>query len=334
MGKIMTTASKSPRKEAEELQYSLRSTFFYRRGLQFESLIQAVREIDSSKYDWTSPSSLGISKSSWAHIQAKKIPPCQVFCHPSVITTRPGFIMYYRSIAILPQKGTQRLVFGVKSLEEKGGKLSKDKALVISKFLNAYISSIIDGDPNFSVENIQLAGAMNFGTQVNGSWRNEVGEEGSRRVKELILKHFLDNDLLSNIKAKNGTNLPLSPPPLIEDVQAFATNNEYAIIFGTEPDISILSPQGILEAVIEIKAGLDPAGALERYGAAKKSFDKALRQNKSAATIYLASRITKGVADAMRDDRLVKQAFDLAKIFVSDKAREEFFKYLRWLTHL
>lgn len=53
-------------------------------------------------------------------------------------------------------------------------------------------------------------------------------------------------------------------------------SNHTSILFSSEPDISLLNNQGTTIGVIEVKGGADPAGALERYGAAKKSFEESL----------------------------------------------------------
>ncbi len=46
------------------------------------------------------------------------------------------------------------------------------------------------------------------------------------------------------------------------------------MLFGSEPDIAF-EKDGSLAVLIEIKGGKDPAGALERLGAIKKTFDEA-----------------------------------------------------------
>lgn len=323
-------------REAEKLQYSLRSTFLYRRYKEFESLLLEIREVDSNKYNWNASEDFGVSKTTLNYVKKKAIPYCQIFCHPDLISKDPRLIAYYRLIAILPQKGIQRLAFGINALEEGTRRsLNKDRAISLAKILNAYICSIIDSDPHFALEGILSTGLMNFGTQVNGSWRNEIGNEGSRRIKELILTHFIDADLIKQIVTKDGAVLlPTASFPPIDEIQGFSTKNDYKVTFASEPDISILSPKDNLETAIEVKAGIDPAGALERYGAAKKSFDRALRTNKACTTIYLASCITEGVKKAMSDDRLVKQDFNLTKVFVEDKARQDFLLYIQWLMHL
>jgi len=325
-------------KEIAQTQYSLRAFFFYRARKTFRTLCELVEKTDFTKYDWSHFQELGISKPSWKYIQKNKIHPSLIFCHPQLIMDTPVLVGYYRSLALLPQKGLGRLAFSTKSLEEgEKRSLSKIKATQISKVINNLISSLIDSDPNFSVEEIRLAAQANLGTQINGSWRNEIGNEGSRRVHAIILKHFLDKTQILEIILKDGTIAPPARiPASVDDVAGLKLVNGYKVLFGTEPDISIRNPQGVLEGAIEIKAGLDPAGALERYGAAKKSFDKALSENKAAITFYVASSpmLTAAVMDAIAGDRLVRKEFNLTEIFVNDTAREEFLKDFDWVSHL
>ncbi|MFQ5842778.1 MAG: XcyI family restriction endonuclease, partial [Thermodesulfobacteriota bacterium] len=240
---------KTSQKEAERLQYSLRATFFYRRRKDFKNLVAVVNGIDSSQYDWSPPGKLGISSSSLKYVQDNKIDLCQVFCHPDVIVSKPTLIAYYRSLAVLPQKGAQRLAFGVKTLEEGRGKLTNERATRLAKILNNYISSLVDGDPDFTIEGARAVGMMNYGAQLNGSWRNEIGNEGSRRVKELTLKHFLESNLVSKVNTREEPVSPPAAPPPLDDVQGFVATNGYSVVFGSEPDISIISPAGILEGV-------------------------------------------------------------------------------------
>ena len=323
-------------REVTQTQYSLRSFFFYHARKLFRLLCDTVVEVDSSRYDWSRLQELGISRSSWEYVQKKAIPRCQIFCHPQLIRKFPILIAYYRSIALLPQKGLQRLAFTTKSLEEgKGKPLSESKAIRLSRVINSLISSIIDSDPSFSIEDIYLAAQANLGTQIDGSWRGEIGTEGSRRIRALILKYFLDNQWLSEITLKDDiVASPLKPLASTDEVKGFTLINGYKILFGSEPDISIRNKEDILEGAIEVKAGLDPAGAMERYGAAKKSFDKVLNENKAAITIYLASCLTPAVKNAIADNRLVKKDYNLTKIFFDDEARGEFLNELKWVVHL
>jgi hypothetical protein len=323
-------------REAEELQYTIRSSFFYRKREQYKRILREVKRIRHRELNWEPLYDSGISKTAWARVLKKKIRPTEVFCHPEVIITKPQLVTYYRSIAILSQKGVQRLAFGINTIEEGRGRgLSIQRATTLSALFNKYVSLLVESDSSFSTKDIQLAGAMNFGTQINGSWRNEIGNEGTRRVKELLLSYLVEQKVVSTLNTKSGQEVPVGEAePTIDIIQSLGLKNSYKVLFGSEPDISLLSPDGILEGAIEVKAGLDPAGALERYGAAKKSFDSALSKNKSATTIYLASCITPRVRKAISGDRLVRQEFNLTEIFVNPRYKQSFLEHVKWLLHL
>jgi len=77
-----------------------------------------------------------------------------------------------------------------------------------------------------------------------------------------------------------------------------------------------------------VKGGTDPAGALERYGAAKKSFEEALRHNPNVITIFLASCITSEVEDRVKKDKTIKHYYNLTSILTREKERESFLKYV------
>jgi hypothetical protein len=323
------------RKEAVQAQYVLRSSFFYARRREFNDLCITIDLLNVSDIRWGKPKALGISEYSWDCLTKKAIPYHHAFCHPNLIQQDPELIAYYRSLALLPQKGLQRLAFGTQKLEEGKGRLTKQRALLLAKTLNGLISSIVDSDVAFSVPQARFAAQANYGTQINGSWRNEIGEQGKRSVNSMIVKHFIDKAMITEAELKDGSQVSSANIPSdIDEVRGFKLSNEYSVIFASEPDISIKNPQGILEAAIEVKAALDPAGAFERYGAAKKSFDKVLTENKAAVTIYLSSCIIDSVHDLMATDRLVRKEFNLTRIFVDQKARDEFLKYLLWIVHL
>lgn len=324
-----------PQKEAEKLQYNLRASFFYRKRLLFKKLAEAVEEINGDELEWGSPEEFGISKAAWKHIKTHNIAPVKLFAHPEVIKKTPHLLAYYRMISGISQKGMARITFATTPYEEEQIKsIDEQKLKSIIATINRHLSSLIESDPSFSLDDAKLLGMMNYGTQINGSWRNEIGIEGGRRVKEFIQNYFLNENKIKEIHLKDGSIRSAEYQTEIDNINGFEMLNGYRIIFSSEPDVSILNPSDKLEAAIEIKAGVDPAGALERYGAAKKSFDKALRENKSAETIYLASCITEGVKKEMSHDRLVRQDFNLTDIFVNETAKQEFLQHLRWLMHL
>jgi len=163
-------------------------------------------------------------------------------------------------------------------------------------------------------------------------WRNAIGAEGTYRVKELLVSSFIQLGAVNVFVTHGGVRVPSDQgPPPVSDLRAVITASDYQVIFGSEPDISIRDPQGILHATIEVKYGLDEAGALERYGAAKKSFERAARENPRVTNIYLAACITPEVKRRIDADRLVNKVFDLAEILGDSNKRAEFLEYLQWL---
>ena len=87
-----------------------------------------------------------------------------------------------------------------------------------------------------------------------------------------------------------------------------------AFLFSSEPDISLLNKQGTTVGVIEVKGGADPAGALERYGAAKKSFEESRRINAQVKTILVASCITSEVQTRIQQDPAISHYFNLTEM--------------------
>lgn len=72
--------------------------------------------------------------------------------------------------------------------------------------------------------------------------------------------------------------------------------NGLQIKFGDDPDVQF-EQQGKVAAAIEIKGGIDPAGALERLGAAIKTLQRVKQEFGRCKTILLIrkSTITEGV---------------------------------------
>src|SRR5205807_6267739 len=67
------------------------------------------------------------------------------------------------------------------------------------------------------------------------------------------------------------------------------------MVFGSDPDVSFYRQDAVGKAwvcVIEIKGGTDPAGAVERYGAATKSFQNALVSNNKCENFCLSALYT------------------------------------------
>lgn len=327
-------------REAIAVQYHLRSLFLARSLKKFLDFPRLVQQLNPVAYSWEGHETFGISSQAWIHITANQIAPHLIFCHPCVIQDNPKLIAYYRSLAAIPQKAIAKLAFGTADLEKGQERpLTESRAVQLANVLNRHISTIIEADPEFSSDEIVPLFFASVGSQLNGSWRNQIDREGTRQVKKLLIQGFLDQGLVRSFVRKDSVVLDPVAEWAVDDVKGFVVRNGYRVFFGLEPDISILNPEGeeptdLLVGVVEVKCGLDPAGALERYGAAKKSFDEAFRRNKSVETIYLASCITETVERRIAEDRSVRKTFNLTKVFFDPEEKHRFLNHIRWILHL
>lgn len=276
--------------EANRINYRLRSTFFYRKLKEYKTLsfpqrINALLQVEHL-YNWEW-ADWNIGEDAFAYInQCESLQLIEVFCHPRLIREHSTLIAYYRNIAALSQKAVKYLVgIDVKKLENDEAhrfSLTEKQALKLACLFNEHISLIIDS----SIESItkeELHGLLltSTGAQIDGSWRNAIGEEAEKVVQRLLIKEAKEHNILAALIPRAGTIVELYNPERIEEqlgnierYRGVMLTNHTSILFSSEPDISLLNNQGTTLGVIEVKGGADPAGALERYGAAKKSLKR------------------------------------------------------------
>jgi len=308
--------------EALKSQYVLRSLFLHKKLQEksFQDLIQNVEALNDPALQWDLQE-LHISKSAFAYINKALIKPTKVFCHPYVLIKNPPLATYYRGLSGISQKGISKLAANTASLEEnRVKKLEFDRALKISQGFNRIISTIIDGDINYSLEDARRLLLATIGITLDGSWRNQVGETATRQVQEMLLKFISERNLSKKEPSKKGDSGITQKPIVLK--------NDWQIVFSSDPDVGIYDKTDQLRVAIEVKGGIDDAGALERYGAARKSFDKARHENVRCTTIYLASCVTKAVEQRIKQDGLVSQTWNLTNILLDEQEREEFLKEL------
>jgi hypothetical protein len=151
----MTLSNAELLEEAIKIDYTLRSTFFYRKlhewgFVEINDEIQQLLAL-SSNYNWDKYSDWNISASAWTHITNAAIDPLQVFVHPRIILEQPRLMTYYRSLAAVSQKGVIKMIFDPKPYENgKKREISTDNALSMARLLNTHISLIIDSALTFS----------------------------------------------------------------------------------------------------------------------------------------------------------------------------------------
>ena len=312
-------------------QYGLKSLFFYKQleEAAFPALFGAVSDLDCSQYGFDEPGRVGITAQALEAVQSRGIPVCHVFCHPGLMVQRPTLLRYYRGVAAISQKGLGRLAgsSGGTLARFEGGRhvrpLRDDLADNLACVLNTLISAVVLDMTSLELDTLRSQVIMTAGAQADGSWRQVPGKAASDAVKTLIIGDLLDRGQITGISQGEVSSL-----------SRFRIANGYTIVFSSEPDISVLDTDGREVAVVEVKGGIDPAGALERYGAAKKSFDDALSRNSSVITVYLAAVITPTVSERIATDRLVRETYNLSDILASGSARSAFLNQVYWWLHL
>lgn len=332
-------------------QYLLKSTFFYNKLKQhgYFDLFMKVQKLDNvegCRLDWSKREQWSISKDAWKVLLDSKISPMLVFAHPKVLKMYPSFLKYYRSVAMLPQKGLKAIsrvsnVDAVESGKIETATLGDDKAMALVKSINEVLSLVVELSAGLSPDEIQGMMYATAGTNIDGSWRNQIGAEGERVIRSIILKELHAHGEVSSITFNKTNKVSAAGecdvPSLLSDmdtVKAINLINGYSVLFSSEPDVTLYDAEGGIAGIIEIKSGLDPAGALERLGAMFKSFENTLAEYPEAVTILVASCITDEVSSRLNASMVVRQTYITTKITSSDAEKRKFVNRLRVIMKL
>lgn len=103
------------------------------------------------------------------------------------------------------------------------------------------------------------------------------------------------------------------------------------VIFADEPDVAFYQDDEIQNA-IEIKGGIDPAGVLERIGAAIKSLRRVREDNPRSTTILILQGVS--LTNTARNDleinrHVVTDWFTVEDVLENETRREKVFRLLR-----
>lgn len=255
------------------------------------------------------------------------------YCHPQLLQSSPKMLTYYRCISAFPQKGLQ-IISGVSDIakKERGASLSDTAALSITNAVNSHINILFSGTKDINRNRLEAILLATAGVTIDGSWRNQIGAEGERAVKRIILKGLEERRVLSAIALKTGDVLL---PEIenrdvnIDDVLSLKCENGFTVAFSSEPDVRIVDTNGRTVAGVEVKAGLDPAAALERLGAMIKSFEELKSTTADAETLLMASCITAEVQNRLNSSKVVDRVLNLTEV-LTDKRNSEM-RFLNWL---
>jgi hypothetical protein len=267
-----------------------------------------------------------IDEDAWHYaVQVKGYDPKFVFCHPEILLNKPMTSLYYRGLCALSLKAAKDYFGAVESIE-KGhrARLDPGKALKMARTYNTFICSIIKNSASWTLENGHRTIVATLGITLDGVMRNKVGDIAERRIRTLVMDWVIDHSLL--------TDPVLTKEQIQEELpQRCKLTRDVVMEFSSEPDIAFwrqAAKARELLAVVEIKGGIDRAGALERYGAATKSFQQALATSSRCKNFFLSAVYTPELERRIRQDRLVEKYFHIVQILDDASVREQFLEEL------
>ena len=291
-------------------------------SLQKRQDLKAIQFIQrfSGDLTWEPLNELIIDPEVWKYaINTQRYDPKLVFCHPEMLLYKPSTSLYYRGLCGLSLKAAKDYFGALESLEAGNprARLSAEKALKMARTYNTFICSIIKNSTDWTLENGNRTIIATLGITLDGVMRNNVGKIAEERIRTLMLEWLIGRGLL--VKPTVTREQVYESIPLVCTLREGITMR-----FGSEPDISFIREDNLL-SVVEIKGGIDPAGALERYGAATKSFQHAVGQSHRCKNFYLGAVYTPELERRIAEDRLVEKSFDIIQILDDPNAAEELF---------
>ena len=245
--------------------------------------------------DYSERASLLIAEDAWRHVAEAGLEPRKVFAHPAILAEIPQASLHYRGIALLSRKRVAEIAGSVERWERepKTARVRQETALRVCQLYNAVICSIILNNTAWTLEDGYRNIRATIGITADGTMRNIIGQAAEAAVKERMLNWLQMHGLLATDVALSSDN-------------AWTLAEGVVMRYGSEPDVSF-ERNGSLVVLIEIKGGKDPAGALERLGAMKKTFDEALTQCKN---FLVAGVVTPTMRERLNDVQ-VERVFNL-----------------------
>lgn len=306
---------KSDRLQAWFLDQLTKSEFFHQKLHEWRMLPVAkeIGQVRGEELDWDL-SALGISETAWKKVIHKGIRPVTVFAHPTVLMTIPGAVGYYRMLSMVSQKSMARIGIPVKVYEAAAVVSDRKTAEKIAYHLNQVIGRLIDLDEEIDSREFDLWRGMAAGTQAQGSWQNAKGVRAETLFWGLIQRRLCEKGWVTVETAE----------------RTFKLRDERVVIFGDEPDVAFYKANRI-RAAIEIKGGIDPAGVLERLGAALKTLNRVREENPAAVTVLIVQEVS--LTPQARNDldlnrHIITHWFTMEEVLTDNTARHELFEVL------
>jgi hypothetical protein len=305
--------------------YELKATFVANQleSVDYLALFQSISDFLSStslKFEKKELLALNIDRDAFDNVVKSGLNPLGFFLHPDLIASNPAFLKHFRCLSVFSQKGLTAIskVSGIKEIEG-GRSVSPENSLKIAKVINRNLSALARAAAP-SVQKIQSLIYATAGITADGSWKNQVGAEGERVIKSLLVRESKINGELKSLTLQDGQVVLASDvtPDWIDknagNFREIIFANASSARFGSEPDVTLFDKDNRILAGIEVKAGLDPAAALERLGAMLKSFDSISTQAPSAERILVVACLTEEVEKRLQSMKSVTRHYSLTDI--------------------
>lgn len=306
-------------KEVWTIDQITKSEFFHQK-LHEWGLLEIAYELEGIKGEdlgWNLKG-LNITKKAWNRVIHRGIKPIRVFTPPEVLKQNPKRISYYRMLAMVSQKSMSRVGLSINKYEEGRSFLNDDAALEISRHLNKIVSILIEHDEKIDDREFDLWRGMAAGSQAQGSWQNTKGDRAEVVLKELIERRVREKELvLEEIPHGKGKAIKLKKGRLLT--------------LGSEPDIGIYK-NNLIQIAVEIKGGIDPAGVLERFGAALKSLRRGKQENPNSITILIMQGVSltpKAKEEIGKSKTIIDRFFEIEDVIGDEGVRKRLFKILK-----
>lgn len=315
-------------------QYSLRSTFFVRK-IRESRLANVITEVEklskvAGSFSWDERASIGIEEDAWRRVVAKQLNPLSIFCHPRVLTEQPPLLLYYRTVALLSQKGLGLLVGGNVAAVESGryDRLDPEWTQQVVVAINSIVSVVVQTAADIKAGDLAGYQFAAVGATIQGSWNNAIGKQGEIAIKTILVNRLQDR--IVQIVWRDGSSLEYSPErhaeliDRLDGVRVVRMKNRFHLLFSSEPDVSLRDPKDVPLLAIEVKAGFDSAGALERLGAAMKSFENDRNINPEVKTVYVVRCMTPELQTRIAHGNPFDYTFGLADLLSNERSQATF----------
>lgn len=298
-----------------------KSIFFHQRLHEWKliDVAQQIEGISGESLPWDLLE-LNISQLAWNRIIHSGIKPIIVFANPTVLMTVENSVSYYRMLSMVSQKSMNQIGLSTIRFEQTESVPSNEAALSISRRLNTLICALIEQEQEIEAREFDLWRGMAAGSQAQGSWQNRKGD---------LIEEIMRRDLLSQLYR---VGLIESDDPVDISTRVVELNlvDGRIVRMGSEPDIEVFT-KGRIQAAVEVKGGIDPAGVLERVGAAIKSLRRSKETSPGAITILVMTAVSLS-AQARSDidsNRLsVNYLFTVEDILHDAKRKAEYYSIL------